>query len=119
MAINRNLSVFFIMSAHSLPYCHDDSLGRANWVQGIGEWEVIQSFETVQAKQNRASDKTRNNLCGLMDIQGKSDQLSKSCLFERHFFRPGLQGGISPFLRMPEDTDTRMFVRDESSLGGQ
>lgn len=24
------------------PSCHDDSLGRANWEQGIGEWEVIQ-----------------------------------------------------------------------------
>ena len=23
------------------PSCHDDSLGRANWEQGIGEWEVI------------------------------------------------------------------------------
>lgn len=24
------------------PSCHDDSLGRTNWEQGIGEWEVIQ-----------------------------------------------------------------------------
>lgn len=24
------------------PSCHDDSLGRANWEKGIGEWEVIQ-----------------------------------------------------------------------------
>lgn len=23
------------------PSCHDDSLGRTNWEQGIGEWEVI------------------------------------------------------------------------------
>lgn len=23
------------------PSCHDDSLGRANWEEGIGEWEVI------------------------------------------------------------------------------
>lgn len=24
------------------PSCHDDSLGRVNWDQGIGEWEIIQ-----------------------------------------------------------------------------
>ncbi|MCR4679987.1 MAG: glycoside hydrolase family 99-like domain-containing protein, partial [Bacteroidales bacterium] len=23
------------------PSCHDDSLGRTNWEEGIGEWEVI------------------------------------------------------------------------------
>lgn len=31
----------YYVCAFVWPSCHDDSLGRANWEEGIGEWEVI------------------------------------------------------------------------------
>lgn len=31
----------YYVCAYVWPSCHDDSLGRTNWEEGIGEWEVI------------------------------------------------------------------------------
>ena len=38
----REQKVFdYHVCAFIWPSCHDDSLGRTNWEEGIGEWEVI------------------------------------------------------------------------------
>ena len=37
----RNADFDYHVCAFIWPSCHDDSLGRTNWEQGIGEWEVI------------------------------------------------------------------------------
>lgn len=38
---NKKNDFDYHVCAFVWPSCHDDSLGRTNWEQGIGEWEVI------------------------------------------------------------------------------